>query len=129
MVVKSICGTDVTCLVLNTNEPLFSFDDSVKLIFNKALWSSEVKRRQKYSYANLLHNFSSFLKIYIYDSMPTLFFTTRGLVYFINDLIIKHQYPDNNLLETFLKPFKNNHHSKGSKNSYYKFTEIRLFIS
>ena len=68
MVLKSICGTNVTCLVLNTNKPLFSFDDSVKLIFNKALWSSEVKRRQKYSYANLLHNFSSFLKIYIYDN-------------------------------------------------------------
>ena len=40
-----------------------------------------------------LQKFNIFLRYCIVDKLPIPFFTNRGGTYFINDLILRHQYP------------------------------------
>ena len=129
MVLYAICGANINCIILQgNNEVLFSFNDVVKLIFNKADWSSEVKSRKKYNYAKLLQNFISFLKTVVNDGIPTFYFTKRGINYFINDIILKHNYPDNNLFEMFRAWTANQERIKVSfLKKHFKKTKQRFF--
>ena len=98
----------VTCIYLQTTaETLYSFDDVLKIFFDRTNWSGEVKRRKKYFYAKLLQSFSVFLKLFIIDKLPSLFFTERGTTYFINDMILRQSYQDNdNLVNSFIHILK-----------------------
>ena len=87
-------GTIIQCVYLKSNGGiLYSLDDVLKLLFSKVNWSLDVKWRKKYSYVKSLQNFSIFLRYCIVDKLPIPFFTNRGVTYFINDLILRHQYP------------------------------------
>ena len=86
----------VTCIYLQTiGEILYSFDDVLNIFFDRTNWSGEVKRRKKCFYAKLLQSFSVFIKFFIIDKLPSLFFTERGATYFINDIILRQSYQDN----------------------------------
>ena len=104
-------GTIIQCVYLTSNgEILYSLDDVLKLLFNKVNWSPDVKRRKKYSYVKSLQNFNIFLRYCIVDKLPIPFFTNRGVTYFINDLILRHQYPivDIDALPKFTTDVKQN---------------------
>ena len=105
----------VTCIYLQTTgETLYSFDDVLKIFFDRTNWSGEVKRRKKYFYAKLLQSFSVFLKLFIIDKLPSLFFTERGTTYFINDMILRQSYQDNdNLVNSFIHILKTPTSNKG----------------
>ena len=93
---------------------MYSFDDVLKIFFDRTNWSGEVKRRKKYSYAKLLQSFSVFSKFFIIDKLPSLFFTERGATYFINDMILRQSYQDNdNIVNSFIHILKTPQSNKG----------------
>ena len=109
-------GTVIQCVYLKSNgKILYSLDDVLKLLFNKVNWSPDVKRRKTYSYVKSLQNFNIFLRYCIVDKLPIPFFTNRGVTFFINDLILRHQYPilDIDSLPKFTTDIKQN--SKATK--------------
>ena len=86
--------TIIQCVYLKSDgKILYSLDDVLKLLFNKVNWSPDIKRIKKYSYVKSLQNFNIFLRYCIVDKLPIPFFTNRGVTFFINDLILRHQYP------------------------------------
>ena len=104
-----------------STETLYSFDDVSKIFFDRTNWSSEVKHRKKYFCAKLLQSFSVFLKFFIIDKLPSLFFTERGTKYFINDMILRQSYQGNdNLVNSFIHILKTPTSNKGdiSRKSY-----------
>ena len=113
-------------LHLQTTGETYSFDDVLKIFFERTNWSDEVKRRKKYFYAKLLQSFSVFLKFFIINKLPSLFFTERVAMYFINDMILRQFYQDNNnLVNSFIHILKMPTSNKGdisasSRKSYEK---------
>ena len=114
-------GTIIQCVYLKSNgEILFSPDDVFKLLFSKVNWSLDVKWRKKYSYVKSLQNFNIFLRYCIVDKLPIPFFANRGVTYFINDLILRHQYPiiDNDALPKFTTDINSKTTKVGAHTSY-----------
>ena len=105
----------VTCIYLQTTgEKLYSFDDVLTIFFDRTNWIGEVKHRKKYSYAKLLQSFSVFSKFFIIDKVPSLFFTERGVTYFINDMILRQSYQDNDyIVNSFIHILKTPQSNKG----------------
>ena len=104
-------NTIIQCVYLKSNgKILYSLDDVLKLLFNKVNWSPDIKRIKKYSYVKSLQNFNIFLRYCIVDKLPIPFFTNRGVTLFINDLILRHQYPilDIDSLPKFTTDIKQN---------------------
>ena len=104
-------STKFQCGYLKSNgEILCSLDDVLKLLFNKVNWSPDVKGRKKYRYVKSLQTFNIFLRYRIVDKLPIPFFTNRVITYFINDLILRHQYPviDIDALPKFTTDVKQN---------------------
>ena len=81
-------------------ELLYSFDDTLETFFSRTDWSGETKQRKKNNYTKLLQNFDVFLKYFTINNLPSPFLTQRGLVYFMNDLILRECYPDTDVLLT-----------------------------
>ena len=62
----------------------------------------------------MLQSFSVFLKFFIIDKLPSLFFTERGATCFINDMILRQSYQDNdNLVNSFIHILKTPTANKG----------------
>ena len=82
-------------------ELLYSFNDTLETFFSRTDWSRETKqRKKKNNYTKLLQSFDVFLKYFSIDNLPSPFLTQRGLVYFMNDLILRECYPDTDVLLT-----------------------------
>ena len=88
-------------------ELLYSFNDTLEIFFSRTDWSRETKqRKKKNNYTKLLQSFDVFLKYFTIDNLPSPFLTQRGLVYFMNDLILRECYPDTVLLTAFFQTIK-----------------------
>ena len=88
-------------------ELLYSLDDTLETFFSKTDWNGEIKRKKKNNYTKLLQSFDVFLKYFTINNLPSPFPTRRGLVYFINDMILRECYCDTDaLLTAFLQTIK-----------------------
>ena len=81
-------------------ELLYSFDDTSEIFFSRTDWSGEIKRRKENNYTKLLQSFDVFLKYFTLNNLPSPFPTQRGLVYFMNEIILRECYPDTDILLT-----------------------------
>ena len=81
-------------------ELLYSFDDTLEIFFSRTDWSGEIKQKKKINYTKLLQSFDVFLKYFTINNLPSPFLTQRGLIYFMNDMILRQCYPDTDVLLT-----------------------------
>ena len=81
-------------------ELLYSFDDTLEIFFSRTDWNGETKHRKKNNYTKLLQSFDVFLTYFSINNLSSPFLTQRGLVYFLNDLILRECYPDTDVLLT-----------------------------
>ena len=81
-------------------ELLYSFDDTLEIFFSRTDWSGKIKQSNKNNYTKLLQSFDVFLKYFTINNLPSPFLTQKGLVYFMNNMILRECYPDAYVLLT-----------------------------